>query len=318
MAEITNRTMEPRDWGLILLLSLLWGGSFFFTGIAVRELPPLTIVVLRVGLAALILLAIVNATGLRMPRDRAGWTTLAAMGFINNVAPFSLLVWGQTHIPSGLASILNATTPLWTVVVAHTLTTDEKMTAPRLAGVALGFLGVVVMLGPAKLTGLTDNVLAQFACLAAALSYAFAGVYGRRFKRMGLAPIPAAAGQVAASSLLLLPAALVVERPWTLAMPSLSAVGAILGIAALSTALAYVIYFRVLATAGATNLMLVTFLIPVSAIVLGALVLGERLDRRDFFGMGLIGLGLVTIDGRALARLHAQPPHPLRVPRRFP
>jgi drug/metabolite transporter (DMT)-like permease len=318
VTETTNRAMMPREWGLIFLLSLLWGGSFFFTGVAVRELPPLTIVVLRVGLATLTLLAIVNALGLRMPRDRASWTAFAAMGLINNVAPFCLLVWGQTHIASGLASILNATTPLWTVVVAHALTPDEKMTAPRLAGVALGFVGVVVMLGPVTRAGLSENLLAQLACLGAALSYAFAGVFGRRFKRMGLAPIPTAAGQVAASSLMLLPVALAVDRPWLLAMPSLAAWGAVFGIAALSTALAYVIYFRILATAGATNLMLVTFLIPVSGIVLGAMVLGEQLERSDFFGMGLIGLGLVTIDGRVLAGLRALPPHPLRISRRLP
>jgi drug/metabolite transporter (DMT)-like permease len=194
VSETANRIMVPREWGLLLLLSLLWGGSFFFTGIAVKELPPLTIVVLRVGLAALLLLAIVRAMDLRLPGNRATWTALFIMGLLNNVVPFCLLVWGQTHIASGLASILNATTPLWTVIVAHALTPDEKMTGTRLAGVGFGFLGVVAMIGPDALNGLGENLMAQLACLGAAVSYAFAGVYGRRFKRMGLAPMLTSTG----------------------------------------------------------------------------------------------------------------------------
>jgi drug/metabolite transporter (DMT)-like permease len=298
VTETVNRPMAPREWGLLVLLSLLWGGSFFFTGVAVRELPPLTIVVLRVGLAALLLLAMVRAMGLRMPRNLADWAALGGMGLLNNAVPFCLLVWGQTRIASGLASILNATTPLWTVIIAHALTPDEKVTGKRLVGVVLGFAGVVVLIGPEALGGLSANLLAEIACLGAAVSYAFAGVYGRRFRRMGLAPMQTATGQVVASTVMLVPAALIVDRPWTLAMPDLPAWGALAGLAALSTALAYVIYFRILASAGATNLLLVTFLIPVSAIMLGATVLGERLAARDFYGMGLIGLGLLAIDGR--------------------
>jgi len=301
VTETVNRPMAPREWGMLVLLSLLWGGSFFFTGVAVRELPPLTIVALRVGLAALLLLAIARAMGLRMPRNLAAWTALAGMGALNNAVPFCLLVWAQTRIASGLASILNATTPLWTVIVAHALTSDERMTGKRLAGVALGFAGVVILIGPDARDGLSAGLLAQLACLGAAVSYAFAGVYGRRFRRMGLAPMQTATGQVVASSVLLVPAALIVDRPWTLAMPSLPAWGALIGLAALSTALGYVLYFRILARAGATNLLLVTFLIPVSAIVLGATMLGERLAARDLYGMLVIGLGLLAIDGRALA-----------------
>jgi drug/metabolite transporter (DMT)-like permease len=319
VAETVNRPMAPREWGLLVLLSLLWGGSFFFTGVAVRELPPLTIVVVRVGLAAVILLAAARTMGLRMPRGRAAWTALGGMGLLNNVVPFCLLVWGQTRIASGLAAILNATTPLWTVMVAHALTPDEKATGKRLAGMLLGFVGVVVLIGPETLDGPSASMAAQVACLGAAVSYACAGVYGRRFKRMGLAPLQTATGQVVASSLMLVPAAVIVDRPWTLAMPDLAGWGALVGLAALSTALAYVIYFRVLASAGATNLLLVTFLIPLSAIVLGAGVLGERLAARDFCGMALIGLGLVAIDGRALAwRRRGQGPRAVAQPRRVP
>ena len=209
---------------------------------------------------------------------------------------------GQTHIASGLAAILNATTPLFTVMVAHAFTKDETMTGNRLIGVVVGFLGVTLMIGADALKGIGTDVVAQLAVLAAAVSYAFAGVFGRRFARMGVAPIATAAGQVAASTLMLLPVALLVDRPWTLAPPSASAFAAIFGIAALSTALAYVLYFRLLASSGATNLLLVTFLIPVSAIVLGSLVLGERLAAKHFLGMSLIGAGLAAIDGRLLRR----------------
>nr|WP_206453560.1 DMT family transporter [Aurantimonas marina] len=299
--------MTLGEWGMLLTLSVLWGGSFFFTEVAVKELPPFTIVVTRVGLASVILFAALRLLGVKMPREPRVWAAFLVMGFINNAVPFSLFVWGQTQIAAGLAAILNATTPLFTVLVAHVLTDDEKLTGKRLAGVVAGLGGVAVMIGPAALEGLGAAVLAQLACLAAALSYAVAGIFGRRFKRMGVAPLATATGQVTASTLLLIPLALVVDRPWTLSMPGLPTIGGILGVAALSTALAYVIYFRILATAGATNLLLVTFLIPGSAIVLGALVLGERLDSRHFLGMGLIGLGLVAIDGRLLKFLQSAP-----------
>lgn len=197
------------------------------------------------------------------------------MGFLNNVVPFCLIVWGQSHIASGVASILNATTPLFTVVVAHMLTSDEKMTGNRLIGVVVGFVGVAIMIGGQALSSLGLGVVAQLACLAGAISYAFAGVFGRRFKNMGVTPMQTAAGQVTASSVMLIPVMLVVDQPWTLPVPSFAAVAALLGVAALSTALAYVLYFRILSTAGATNLLLVTFLIPVSAIILGG---GARRD----------------------------------------
>jgi drug/metabolite transporter (DMT)-like permease len=295
-----NRTMTPVEWALLLTLSMLWGGSFFFTGVAVKELTPLTIVALRVGLAAFILHAVLRATGQQMPGDRRTWAAFFAMGFLNNVVPFCLIVWAQTHIASGLASILNATTPLFTVIVANAATRDEKMTGNRLAGVLVGLLGVAVMVGPAALAGLGTDVLAQLAVLSAAFSYALAGVFGRRFRTIGVAPMATAAGQVTASTLMLLPLALIIERPWTTGGPSLPVWAALFGLASLSTALAYVIYFRILATAGATNLLLVTFLIPVSAIIMGSLALGERLELEHFVGMGMIGLGLAAIDGRVL------------------
>jgi drug/metabolite transporter (DMT)-like permease len=297
-----NHAMTAAEWAMLLALSVLWAGSFFFTGIAVKELPPFTIVALRVGLAAAMLFATMRALGVRMPRAGKTWAAFLGMGLLNNVIPFCLIVWGQTHIASGLAAIINATTPLFTVLVAHALTADEKMRRNRLAGVGIGFIGVALMIGPDALAGIGTDVLAQLAVLAAALSYAFAGVYGRHFARTGVAPLATATGQVMASTAMLVPVALLVDQPWMLPMPSAPVWAAIFGTAALSTALGYVLYFRILATAGATNLLLVTFLIPVSAIVLGFLVLGERLDPRHFVGMALIGAGLAAIDGRLLRR----------------
>lgn len=290
--------MGGKEWAMLLALAVLWGGSFFFNGVAVRELPSFTLVWLRVASATATLWIVLRLLGQRMPTQARVWVAFFGMGLLNNVMPFVLIVWGQHRIASGLASILNATTPLFTVLVAHLLTPDEKFTPLKMAGVVVGFVGAAVMIGPDALGGLGTGVLAQFACLAAALSYAFAGIFGRRFKQMGVAPLATAAGQVGASTILLLPIMLLVDRPWTLAAPHAATWGAVLGVGLLSTALAYVLYFRILAAAGATNLLLVTFLIPVSAILLGALVLGELLLPRHFLGMALIGLGLIFIDGR--------------------
>ena len=290
--------MTLSEWGMLLTLSMLWGGAFFFNGVAVRELPVFTIVVSRVALAALILLAVLRLSGERLPAGRQVWAALLVMGLLNNVFPFTLIVGGQQHIASGVASILNASTPLFTVVFAHFLTADEKFDPGRLAGVVIGFLGVAVMIGLDTAQALGADVVAQLMCLAAAVSYAFAGIYGRRFRALGISPMATAAGQVTASSAVLMPLMLVVDRPWTLEMPSLAALGALVGLAALSTAFAYVLFFRILSTAGATNLALVTFLIPVSAILLGVLFLGETLLARHLAGMVLIGLGLAALDGR--------------------
>lgn len=290
--------MGPLEWVLLVILSILWGGSFFFVEVALTELPPLTIVLGRVGFAAVALILLVYVMGHRMPKDFRLWRAFLVMGALNNLIPFSLIVWGQTQIASGLASILNATTPLFTVALAHFLTHDEKITAYRLSGVLLGLVGVTVMIGGEVLGGLGLHVIAQLAVLGAALSYAFAGIFGRRFK--DTPPLVTAAGQVAATTVLMLPIALVVDQPWNLPAPSLTTWGTIVGLALLSTAAAYIIYFRILATAGATNLLLVTFLIPVSTILLGVAILGEQMESKHIAGLVLISLGLAAIDGRPL------------------
>lgn len=292
-----NPQMEAADWAQLLLLSLLWGGSFFLIAVSVTGLPVLSIVAIRLGIAAMVLWLIVLATGRRLPRAPGIWAAFLVMGILNNAIPFGLIVWGQTSIPSGLASILNATTPLWTVIVSGLLLSDEGFSARKLAGVVLGLGGVAVMIGLDTLAGLGHAIWAQLAILGAALSYAFANVFGRRFRSMELDPVVTAAGMVTGSSALLIPLALSVDGLPGADVPGQVWLAAIV-LGVVSTGLAYVLYFRVLARAGATNISLVTFLVPVSAVLLGWLFLAETLGPAHLLGVVLIALGLALIDGR--------------------
>jgi drug/metabolite transporter (DMT)-like permease len=224
------------------------------------------------------------------------------------VIPFLLFGWGQTQIASGLASILNATTPIWGVIVAHLFTSDEKMTPRKISGVLVGFAGVAVMLGPDLLTSLGGDSVAQIACLAASLSYALAGVWARRFKGQKISPLAVSTGQLTAGALVMLPLALLIDRPWLQPIPSGGALGAIIVLAVVCSALGYVLYFRLIDSAGATNALLVTLLVPPVAIFLGWLLLNEAMAPRDFAGLGLIALGLAAIDGRLLARFSRPAP----------
>jgi len=305
MAGGAQRAMTSREWSLLLLLSLLWGGSFFCVGVAVKELPPLTIVALRVALAAAILWALAPLTGARRPTNADAFKALAVVGLVNNALPFALIAWGQTRLPSGLASILNASTPLFTLVVAHALTTEERLSAGKTLGAVAGFAGVALLLGARVSAARTGALVAEIAVLGAALCYAFASVYARRMRSLGLTPIDVATGQATAASLLLVPLALIFDRPWTLAAPSAATVASILAIASACTAFAYIVYFRILAGAGATNVVLVTLLVPATSVLLGAAFLSERLAPSHFAGFALIALGLALIDGRLASRLNA-------------
>jgi len=298
----SNHRMGLTEWGFLLVLAVLWSGVFFLTKVALGEMRPFTVVVLRLGLGALVLHGVVLASGARMPTAARTWAAFAGMGALNNFLPFCLIAWGQTQIGSGLAAILNATTPLFTVLLAHGLTHDERMTPNRVGGVLLGLAGVVVMIGPGALGGLVahapGHLLGQLAVLGAAVSYACAGIFGRRFR--ALPPMVTATGQVTAGAVMVLPLALLFDRPWAQPMPGLEAWGAVAAAAVFCTALGYALYFRILAAAGATNLLLVTLLMPVGAVWLGMVFLGERLHAGEVFGIALIGLGLLAIDGRLL------------------
>ncbi|GLS80796.1 DMT family transporter [Paracoccus marinus] len=299
MSDAIRARMSGREWGLMLLLSALWGGSFFFIGTAVRDMPVLTIVLLRVALAAAALWIVVLATGRRVPRGAATWGAFLVMGLLNNVIPFALIVWGQKQIPSGLASILNASTPLWTVLVAGALLSDERASVRKLAGVVMGLGGVAVMMGIDVIGG-QHPLLPQLAVVCASISYGFSAWWGRRFRQIGVDPMVTAAGMLTASTLVLAIPVLALNGP-PVGYPATSW-AAVAALALLSSALAYVIYFRILASAGATNISLVTFLVPVSAILLGWLFLDERLGFAQLIGMALIGAGLALIDGRLFAR----------------
>jgi drug/metabolite transporter (DMT)-like permease len=295
-----SRTMGPFEWALLTVLSVIWGGSFFFAAIAVRELPTFSIVFVRVCLGATALWLAVLALRIMVPGDRSVWRDLLIMGILNNAIPFSLLVWGQREVASGLAAVINGTAPFFTVLVANAFTADEKASWNRLAGAVAGLAGIAMMMGLDALDSLGSALPHQIAIVAATLFYACASVFARRFG--GLPPLVTAAGQTTGASLVLLPAVLIADRPWTLAWPGAATVAALFGLGVLCTAVAYLLYFTILKRAGATNLLLVTFLVPVSAIMLGIAFLGETLKFQHILGMAAIGLGLALIDGRLLRR----------------
>jgi len=299
--------MAAGDWWMLITLALLWGGSFFFIDVAVRSLPPLTLVLLRLGGAALTLHIVVRLLGIPLPHTWRQWRPFFPLSLIMCALPFGLISWGQIWISSGLASILNATTPLFTLVIAHYLTVDEKLSPPRVVAVLLGLSGIVVMIGTDALRNLGGQVPAQLAVLGAAMSYGFAGVAGRGVQRAGgFSHLATATMTLTCAALLVLPAALLVDQPWQLPMPGPAAWGSVLALAVMSTAVAYILYFRLLSSAGAVNLTLVTFLVPVTSIALGTLVLHERLSANHMFGMTLIATGLLAIDGRLLKWLRAR------------
>ena len=293
------KSMTPAEWGLLIFLSVLWGSAFFFVGVAVIELPPLTIVLARVGMAALILLPLAVYAGHSLPTSLSAWTPFLIMGLLNNVLPFSLLNMGQTMISVGLASIINAMTPLFTVLVMASFR-EERLTTYRLAGVLFGVAGVMQISWPDMILG-NARLLGIGLCLAGAFSYAFAALWGRRCL-MGRPPLVNATCQLLASTLIMMAAVGFIEQPWTLPVPSARTWLALVCLAAFGTALAYLVFFRLLASAGGSNVMLVTLLIPISALMLGHLFLNEPLFFHELTGAAIIGLGLLFIDGRLFRR----------------
>ena len=294
-------SMKPSEWGMLILLSIFWGGSFFFVEIALRAFQPFTVVFLRVTIAAVILVGVVYLRRQRLPSSFRTWGAYLVMGALNNTIPFCLIVWGQTRIDSGVASILNATTPIFTVLLAHMLTSDEQLSIRKITGVLTGLLGVYIMMAPELKDGFSWRGLGQIAILGAAVSYSCAGIFGKRFK--DTSPVVNSAGMLICSSIMMLPL-FIITTPFGRLNPSMDAIAAVFGIAIISTAMAYLLYFRILASSGATNVLLVTFLIPISALLLGVGVLGEVIHVWEYAGMGCIFLGLIFIDGRLLAKLN--------------
>ena len=285
---------------MLLALSGVWGASYFFGKIAVEDIGPLTVAFGRVVLAAAILYAVIRLRGIEIPRSKADWQGFFVMGLLNSAIPYSLIFWGETRIDSGLAAILTATVPIFTVIVAHFWTVDEKMNPAKAAGIGLGMAGVVIIMGRDLGAIGSGSGLAKLAIIGATISYAFSGIYGRRLK--GKTPLILAWGQMCAATVFLLPLVLFVDRPWSSATWTADAVLSVIALATLCTALAYMIFFRLLATVGATNTSLVTFLIPVSSLILGTLFLDEDLVLVQLLGMLLIIAGMAVIDGRLWKR----------------
>lgn len=300
----TAKTMDGQDWSLLILLSVLWGGAYFFAGVAVRELPPLTVVLVRVSLAAFALLPLFWYLGHSLPRSFSGWLPYFGMGLLNNVLPFGFIFAGQTQITVGLSSIINAMTPLFTVIIMASFR-EERLTAYRIIGVLLGFGGVAVLRG---FDGSIDasQTLGIGLCLAGALSYGFAALWGRRFL-VGVPPVKSATCQLMCSTLIIAVVVSIIDRPWTLAAPSQDTVLALIALAVFGTAVAYIVFFKILVRAGASNVMLVTLLIPVTALGLGNVFLGEPIHSKEVMGAVIIGAGLLFIDGRMINRLTGKP-----------
>ncbi|MEM7215341.1 MAG: DMT family transporter [Pseudomonadota bacterium] len=292
----SSTTASSKDWIMIATLALIWGGSFLFGRILMLEWPPFTVVFFRVAIAALTLWLFLLATGRKFPSDGKLIGAILVMGILNNVVPFSLILVGQREIGSGLASVVNAMTPIWTLIIANALTTDEKFTPNKFVGILFGFAGVAILIGADLIQGLTGSAWAQIAILGATISYGFAGVFGKRFKEHD--PIVISTGQLTSSSIVMIPIMFALEDPFSIAAPDLEMIVSTLGLSILCTAVAYVLFFRILASAGATNVSLVTFLVPVSAILLGVVWLGESLTTGNLIGMVFITVGLVLVDGR--------------------
>ena len=295
---MTQTQITPRTWLDLGLLSLLWGASFLSVRVALDELGVFTLVAHRVLWAALILWLYVGLTRLKLPRAPGVWGAFLVMGLLNNVIPFSLLTWGQQHIETGLTSIFNASTAVFAVPVAALVFADERMTPRRVAGVLVAFTGVAIAIGLEALESFDIRSLAQLAVLGATLSYAFAAAWART-NLSALRPEMAAAGMLTGSALVMVPLALWLEGAPTL--PDLPRTyGAVAYMAGPATAIAYLLYYRILRAAGSANAMLVTLMIPPVAITLGAVVLHERLAPTAFAGFGLLALGLLILDGRIL------------------
>jgi drug/metabolite transporter (DMT)-like permease len=301
-----NPKLDAAGWGMIGVLSILWGGAFFLIEIGLRSFPPSTLVFLRVALAVLPMWIVMRLSGHRLPSDMRSWWLLTVVGALNCALPFMLFFWGQQYLDSGYASILNATTPLWGVVTAHFMTDDEKATPARVIGVIIGIAGIIVMIGPDAVKGLSNNLVAQLACILSTLFYSFAAIYGRRLSQTAMTPIVVATGQTLMAACIMLPVILIVDHPWQMALPRFDATLAAVTLALLSTALAYTFYFRLIDRAGASNAQLVAFIMPVLAILLGVLFLGEQLKGGQIVGAALIAVGLLILDGRLVARFQQQ------------
>ncbi|MEJ6509509.1 MAG: DMT family transporter [Octadecabacter sp.] len=296
-----QRIISSRTWAELFVLALIWGSVFLAVRLALDEVPFVTSVAHRVFWAAIILWIYVWLRGLSVPRDRRTWIALLVMGCLNNVIPFSLMAWGQLQIESGLASVFNSATAIFGVIIAALILADERLTTRKVVGSLIGFFGVATAIGLESLRNFDIISLAQLAVVAGTISYGFAGVWAR-INLSALTPQVAAAGMLTGSSIVMVPAAFVIDGVPSFDL-SATALGAIAYYVIFATAGAYLLYYRILAAAGSANLMVVTLLMPPISIMLGALVLDETLSTNVYVGLAFLALGLTILDGRLLARL---------------
>lgn len=287
--------MRAKHWLLLILLSILWGGTYVFAREALTELPPLTVTFARCAIGAAVLVPVALLLRYPVPATGEAWRNFGVMALLNNVIPFGLTFWAQTMIPAGLASVMNATTPLMTLLVAR-FVAGEKMPKHKVAGLLLGLAGVAILIGPSALTGDHGNALGMLLVVGCAVSYGFSGLWGRRFN--DTPPIVTAAAQLACATIVLLPMAAAADQFWRLPLPPMNVLVALLALGTVSTALAYILFFKVMAEAGSNNVMLVTLLIPISAVALGVWRFGERLSDNQMAGAAIIAASLLLIDGR--------------------
>jgi drug/metabolite transporter (DMT)-like permease len=295
-AQAISRPIRlTHEIGLLLLLALIWGSSFTLIKVAIPTIPPFTMVAARVSIAAVLLLIIATAQGHALPRQGSVWAAFLVQGLLQSALPFTLISWGEAHITSGLAGVLNATPPMFVLAIAMTSGRGRQTVSGRkIIGVALGLAGVTVTIGFDALAGIgTAAPLAQAAVLGASLCYALAPIWGQRFSK--LPAIVTAAGAMSCAAILMLPAAALLERPWTLAPPPAHAIAAVIALAVVCTALAMVIYFRLIRTLGPLGTTSGSYLRAGFAVVLGTTLLGESFTWSILAGMALILAGVVAV-----------------------
>ena len=288
--------MTSRSWAMLMMLAFIWGGTFFLSEILLLEMSPFQIVFHRVGIAALVMYAFIKFRGKSLPRDLKTWGVLGVMGILNNALPFSAIVFGQQYITAGLASILNSTTAFFGVIITAMILSDERITLPKLTGVLLGMLGVVIIMGFDALAHLSLTNIGQYLIIVSSISYAFAGVWGRLFVR-DLGVEVTTTGMLITSAVWMFTLCVSVEG-FPIEALSLRSTAAVLTFAILCTSVAYLLYFAILAEAGASNLMLVTIIIPAFAIILDALFLDELVSSMDMVGFTIIAIGLLVTGGK--------------------
>lgn len=287
------------ELALLLLLATLWGGSYSFIRVGVETIPPVTLIAARTLLAGAILLAVIGWRGLRLPRDRATWRLFLVQACLNSVLPFTLIAWAERSVEAGLATILSSTSPIFVVVLGLLAGTGERLSLLKLAGIASGLAGTLLIVGTEAMAGFGADLAAQLALVAASLCYGGAALFGRHFK--GLDPIMPAAGSLICGAALLIPLSLAVDRPWTLA-PSGASIQALLALSVASTALAFVIYFRLIARLGSVATTSVAYLRVPTGVLIGMVVLGESLAPTAWAGLVLIVGGVLAMTMPARGR----------------